>query len=244
MFCGSEKHQGCLNTQEASVSVSGTTAGKGTITVIKYRAMPLQVHLEVPQTLRRLGQQSGIWELQHHHTCWDHLWRHLLSSASPGRKREHRPQAMGAHGCLFPHAFMPYPLLHMSKGQGGVQATDTLEEGFAPWRDLMGRTDMENGGKGWSTHKGREVCQPSFGKGWHSPLLQHRFQNNTGEQQGAANGSTVQGSFRTVTGWPSSTRHLHSLAVTTSHHGFLYFSPFRIFCLPFGVSCGPIPCWK
>lgn len=63
-------------------------------------------------------------------------------------KRKPRPQAVGAHRGLFPHALRPHPLLHVSKVQGGVQATETLEEGFAPWRDLMGYTGMNHEGEG------------------------------------------------------------------------------------------------
>lgn len=98
----------------------------------------------------------------------------------------------------------------------------------------------KNAGEGncwWRGAKGREVSQPSFGKGWHSPPLHHHFQNISWEQRGAGNGNTVHFSFRTVTSWPSSTRHLRSIVFTTSHHGFLYFSPFRVFCLP----CGSLP---
>lgn len=103
--------------------------GKCTITVIKYRTVPSEMHLEVPQTPRPLCQQSGIWELQHHQTCWDDPWRHGLSSASPGKKRQCGSQASGSTRAPFPHALRAHPLLHML--QGGVQATKMLERGIA-----------------------------------------------------------------------------------------------------------------
>lgn len=131
LFCGSEKqHQGWLGTHGAGASVCSTTAGQCTITVIKYRPRPLQVRLEVPQTPRPLGQQSGVWELQHHQTCWDHLWRHLLSSASPGRKRTHRPQAVGAHGCLFPPCLEASPTAPHEQSPGWHAGYEKAGEGI------------------------------------------------------------------------------------------------------------------